>query len=103
MRSDVVGASLSWPFTATAVLVGLGRGPEESGLAEIRVDDRAPLRIELGAPEAAWIDHVVARDLGAGAHRVTVTLRSGRVAVDRLAAGVETRGGAAEAILRRLE
>ncbi len=100
MRSDEPGAWISWPFTATAALVRIGQAPGEFGRVRVRVDQEVDRILSATAPEAGWADHIVARDLAGGAHRMTVTLLEGRAAVDLLAAGVGTRGGAAHATLR---
>ena len=99
LRSDVVGARLSWPFTATAALVRLGRGPGELGRVALWVDDGPTQTLSTASADVGWREHVVARDLSRGPHLLHLQLLEGRVAVDLVAAGVESASGVATAEL----
>lgn len=97
VRSDRAGDALVWTFDAPAALLRLGQAIGGDGRLAVRVDARPPVTLTTEGEAAAWVEHVVARDLGPGPHTLTATVVAGRVAVDVVAAGPTTRGGVAAA------
>ncbi|MEO8083584.1 MAG: invasin domain 3-containing protein [Ardenticatenales bacterium] len=93
VRSEHPGDTLTWSFDAPAALLRLGYAVGADARLSIVVDALPAVAITTGGDTAEWVDHAVARELGPGRHSLTLTVVSGKVAVDVLAAGPTTRGG----------
>lgn len=93
VRSDEVGATLSWTFEAPAVVARLGAQPLEEAIVQVEIDDRPPEVLALVGSEMRWVEHRLAAELGPGPHALTLTVAAGTVAVDALGAGWPTAGG----------
>ncbi len=100
LRSSQPGATLTWTFDAPALLIRYGQTSLGAGGFGLRVDGRDLDPISTLGPFRAWVERVVARDLGPGLHTVELTVRSGEIDVDVLASGATTSKGKAEARLR---
>jgi len=92
LQTDVVGAALGWTFPGQALAVRLAHSPDRPGVLSAAVDRGLPMLIDTRDDAERWAEHLVARGLDGGSHHVTLTLVSGQLAIDALAAGLLTDG-----------
>jgi len=99
VRSYDPGAWIAWTFEASAVLARYGQAVLNDGSFRAEVDGVDRGSFSTRGPEKAWVDRVLASELGPGPHSVTITIEAGEVNLDLLRGGVSTTGGAATTAL----
>jgi uncharacterized repeat protein (TIGR01451 family) len=100
LRSRDPGARLAWTFEAPALGLGYGQAVSAAALYRVEVDGQDLGLFSTLGPERSWAWRLLARDLGPGAHTVTLTLQAGELNVDALAGGQTTLRGVVTARLR---
>lgn len=93
--SQAPGAALDWSFDSSALLLRYGQSPVAGDRFRVKVDGADRGDFSTLGPHRAWVERLLAKDLGPGRHNVTLELLSGELAVDGLAAGEPLVGGQA--------
>ena len=95
LRTRDPGARLVWDFEGPALALAFGQGVSGAGVFRAQVDGQELGLFNTTGPERAWAWRLLARDLAAGPHTVTVTLQAGELNVDALVSGLTTERGQA--------
>jgi uncharacterized repeat protein (TIGR01451 family) len=100
LRSNQPGARLSWTVDADSVVLRYGQSLVDPGRFRVWIDAQAGPEFSALGPRREWVERGLVRDLSAGPHRVEIEVLAGELALDRMVAGVASRGGKASARLR---
>lgn len=82
------GARLNWDFSAPALLLRYGLAPQVEGQFRVLIDGVERGRYDNRASARTWGERLLATGLAPGAHRLTLEVLDGELAVDALAAGL---------------
>ena len=100
VRSYEPGARLVWSFESPAVLARYGQAVLNDGRFRAEVDGSDRGSFSTRGPSKAWVDRLLASDLGPGSHTVTITVEAGEVNLDLLRGGIATADGTARTQLQ---